>query len=135
MLVRCDSCLATDNVLQDEALKRMIQQAVDAKDAKERARLEAERKALEEKLRRQEEERQRQEEARRVREEELRRDQLKREELNRQGACPAGYAWLKVRFVWCSCHVTSHAVCGWLRLLSQRPGGGWICAGGSHSRD
>ena len=98
MLVRCDSCLATDNVLQDEALKRMIQQAVDAKDAKERARLEAERKALEEKLQKQADERQRQEEARRVREEELRRDQLKREELNRQGACPAGYAWLKVRF-------------------------------------
>jgi FMN phosphatase YigB (HAD superfamily) len=98
VLVRCDSCLATNNVLQEEALKRMIQQAV---DAKERARLEAECKALEEKLRRQEEERQRQEEARRVREEELRRDQLKREELNRQGACPAGFAWLKVQFVLC----------------------------------
>ncbi len=131
VIARCDSFLATDHVLQDEALKRMIQQAV---DAKERARLEAERKALEEKLRRQEEERQRQEEARRVREEELRRDQLKREELNRQGVCPAGYVWLKVRFVLCSCHVTSHTVCYWLRLRAQKPGGGWICDGGSHER-
>lgn len=121
------------SVLQDEELKRLIQQAVGEKERELRERLEAERKALEEKLRRQEEERQRQEQARRAREEELRRDQLVREQLKRQGVCPMGYEWLKVRFVLCSCRETTHAVCVRLRLRVQSPGGGWICAGGSHS--
>jgi hypothetical protein len=101
--------MASHSILQDEELKRLIQQAV---DEKERARLEAERKALEEKLRRQEEERQRQEEVRRLREEEMRRDQLMREQLKRQGTCPMGYEWLKVCFVLCSCLMTTHTVFG-----------------------
>ena len=120
------------SVLQDEELKRLIQQAVGEKERELRERLEAERKALEEKLRRQEEERQRQEQARRAREEELRRDQLVREQLKRQGVCPMGYEWLKVRLVLCfmsrdnTCGVCpSEAACAearwWLDLRGRQP--------------
>ena len=115
--------------MQNEELERLLKQAVDAKDKEERERLEAERKALEEKRQKQEEERRRQEEERRRIEEQQRIDAEKREQLKRQGTCRMNFEWLKVCFVF----VMRLSCAAVLMCRLQRPGGGWICAGGSHT--
>ena len=110
-------------MLQEEQLAALLKKA---SDDKERDRLEAERKALEKLMREQEEARRKENERQQRLQEQARVDPAKREELNRSGKCPAGFSWLKVS-------VRAHTTCvNHVTSWQQQPGGGWICAGGSH---